>query len=143
MKLTKEELGVLTYAREVLAKHLHQCRKLKINPNPGSFVLSTKGKIYHGIALDTGIRTVHGEENAIGTMCTEESEKSRIKVILIISGTDEISMPCGICRCVIYSYKTKKTSILCANLSLSKVKKFTISELYPYPYIEPELSPPK
>jgi len=95
--------------------------------------LSGKNKIYHGVPFGVA-RWIHGEENAIGTLVTEEGTKSKFKIILIVGSPKEIIMPCGMCREAINRYGTKNATILCANLSLSKIKKFTISELYPHPY---------
>jgi len=67
-------------------------------------------------------------------MVTEEGINSKFKIILIIGGPEEIILPCGICREAISRYGTEDVTILCADLSLSKIKKFTLPELYPYPY---------
>ena len=34
----------------------------------------------------------------------------------------------------IYRHCTERTSVLCGNLSLTDVRRFTISELYPHPW---------
>lgn len=34
----------------------------------------------------------------------------------------------------IYRHSTERTSVLCGNLSLTDVRRFTISELYPHPW---------
>ena len=63
-------------------------------------------------------------------MVTKEGIEGRIKIILIVGG--DVTLPCGMCRVGIFRYGNEETSILCGNLSLSKVKKFSIEELYPY-----------
>jgi cytidine deaminase len=102
-------------------------------PNPGSFVLSDKNNYYHGIAYDTA-RCIHGEENAIGNMLTEEGMYARIRAILVVGPSDEICMPCGMCRVAIHRYKTENTVVLCSNLDFSKIERYAISDLYPRPY---------
>ena len=99
----------------------------------GSYVQSTTDSIYHGVPFEH-IRCIHGEENAIGTMITEEGKEAKVKIILVVGSPDEIIMPCGICREAIRRYGVKDVTILCSNLSLSKIEKFTIQELYPHPY---------
>ncbi|MCK5347013.1 MAG: hypothetical protein KAR20_26570, partial [Candidatus Heimdallarchaeota archaeon] len=104
-------------------------------PNPGTFILSKRNNYYHGIAFDTA-RCIHGEENAIGTMLTEEGMDAKIKIILVIGPDEKICLPCGSCRMAIHKYSDNDVIILCSNLSLAKVEKHTISELYPNPYVE-------
>ncbi len=120
-KLSEEE-------KEFLGK----IKKSDRHKRGGSFVLSERGNIYHGIPFEAGV-CVHGEENAIGTMLTEEGEDARFKMILIVGSENEIIMPCGRCRVAIKRYGTKDVSILCADKSLRKIEKFSIDELYPHP----------
>jgi len=61
------------------------------------FIYFTNDNIYHGVPFEV-VRTIHGEENAIGTMITEEGKYSRVKIILIVGSPKEIIMPCGTCR---------------------------------------------
>lgn len=109
------------------------CKEEGIEPGAGSYVLSEKNNIYHGVPFEVA-RWTHGEENAIGTMLTEEGENSRFRIILVVGSPREMIMPCGMCREAIKPYGIGNTTILCADLGLSKVRKFTIDELYPYPY---------
>ncbi|MFQ5883521.1 MAG: hypothetical protein ACE5IO_00305 [Thermoplasmata archaeon] len=96
-------------------------------------MLSEAGNIYHGVPFGVA-RRIHGEENAIGSMVSEEGVDARIRMILIVGGSDEVCLPCGMCRIAIYRYRSENTAILGSNLSLSKVERFTISELYPHPW---------
>ena len=77
----------------------------------GSYVLSTTDNIYHGVPLEH-IRWVHGEENAIGTMITEEGKEAKLKIILVVGSPNDIIMPCGICREAIKRYGVKNASVL-------------------------------
>jgi cytidine deaminase len=134
-KLTKEEKEFIEHAKPLLKKFLAMCKKEGIEVGAGSYVLSEKNKIYHGVPFETA-RCIHGEENAIGTMVTEEGIKSKFRIILIVGSSKEIIMPCGMCREAINRYGTKNVTILCTNLSLSEIEKFTLPELYPHPYNE-------
>jgi cytidine deaminase len=98
----------------------------------GSFVLSTENKIYHGVPFDVAV-CIHGEENAIGTMITEESRKAKFTIILIVGSPKETIMPCGRCRVAIKRYGTNDVTVLCSTKHLTKIEKYTISELYPIP----------
>jgi cytidine deaminase len=98
----------------------------------GSFILSTKNKIYHGVPFDAAV-SIHGEENAIGAMVTEEGKKAKFTMILIIGSPKETIMPCGRCKVTIKRYGTSNVTVLCSTKSLTKTEKYTISELYPIP----------
>jgi len=132
-KMTKKEKEFVERVKPMLKKFLQLCKKEGIEPGAGSYVLSEKNNVYHGVPFGVA-RWIHGEENAIGTMVTEEGINSKFRIIVIVGSPKEMIMPCGMCREAISRYGTKNATVLCANLSLSKIKKFTISELYPHPY---------
>lgn len=134
-ELTQEETEFIERIRPRVKEFLETRSERDIDIGVGAFILSEKGGVYHGVPF-IGPRVVHAEENAIGSMVTEEGVVARIRMITIVGGGESICMPCGMCRVAIYRYSIEKTAILPANLSLSKVEKFTISELYPYPYKE-------
>jgi len=52
---------------------------------------------------------------------------------LIVGSPKEIIMPCGRCRVAIKRHGIDNVSVLCSNKSLTKIEKYTIDELYPYP----------
>lgn len=131
--LTVEEKAFVESVKPRVEEFLRTRTERDIDIGVGSILLSENGNIYHGVPFIVA-RTVHGEENAIGSMVTEEGIDARIKMILIVGGADDICMPCGMCRVAIYRHSTESTSVLCGNLSLSDVRKFTISELYPHPW---------
>jgi cytidine deaminase len=82
-ELTKEE-----------NKFIERVKKRKFRKG-GSFVLSEKDNIYHGIPFEVGSKCIHGEENALGAMVTEEGIGTKLKIILVIGSTEDIVMPCG------------------------------------------------
>lgn len=132
-ELTIEENEFIERVKPLLKKFLKMCKGEGIEPGAGSYVLSVKNNIYHGVPFDVA-RCIHGEENAIGSLATEEGKNSKFKIILIVGSPREIIMPCGMCREAINRYGDRNATVLCANLSLSKIKRFTIPELYPHPY---------
>jgi len=133
VNLTREEREFIERVKPLLEKFLELCEREGIEPGAGSFVLSERAHIYHGVPF-CAARWIHGEENAIGNMVTNEGENSRFKIILIVGSSQDIIMPCGICREAIKRYGVPDVVVLCANLSLTKIEKFRISDLYPYPY---------
>jgi len=132
-KLTTKEKAFIEQVKPLLKKFLKLCKKEGIKPGAGTYVLSEKNNIYHGVPFEVA-RWIHGEENAIGTMVTEEGINSKFKIILIVGSPNDVIMPCGMCREAINRYGVGDAAVLCGNLFLTKIKKFTISELYPYPY---------
>ena len=123
-KLTKEE-----------KEFIESIKKSGKNKKGGAFVLSIKENIYHGVPFETAVN-IHGEENAIGALITEEGKKSKFKIILVVGAPREIIMPCGRCRIAIKRYGIKNVAILCSNKSLTKIEKYKLSEIYPHPCAE-------
>ncbi len=138
-RLTKDEQRLIDFARKTLDKHIVIFPD-DGTPNPGAFVISDKGNIYHGVAFDgisAGMLSVHAEIVAIATMCTEEGLNAKVKTLLIMGGSDDRpNIPCGSCRHAIYVTGCEDPVILGANLSLTKIKKYKLSELYPLAYDE-------
>ncbi len=137
VELTEDEQRLVEYAKKTLEKHV------VVFPsdgerNPGAFVISDKGNIYHGVAfggISDGEQCVHAEVVAIATMCTEEGLKAKVKTLLIMSGSDDrANIPCGACRHAIYITGYEDPVILGGNFSLTKITKQRLSELYPQAY---------
>ncbi|MHA2434173.1 MAG: cytidine deaminase family protein [Candidatus Thorarchaeota archaeon] len=129
--LTEEEKEFIERVKPLVKKFLETSREV------GSYVLSENGNIYHGVPFEH-IRCIHGEENAIGTMLTEEGKTAKFKLILIVGSPTETIMPCGICREAMRRYGVENVSVLCSNQEFTKIEKFRVSEIYPYPYEESE-----
>jgi cytidine deaminase len=132
-ELTEEENALLERLKPLVKEFLETRTEVDIDNGVGSYVVSQKGNLYHGVPFGAA-RWIHGEENAIGNMITKEGVDARIKTIVIVGGGNEACMPCGMCRIAIYRYGTEQIAILAANLEFSAVKKFSISELYPHPW---------
>ena len=126
MKFSLNEQKVIDYAREELEKKIWRF-KSDNTFNPGCFILSNKGNIYHGIAFDDigdKLKPVHAEVVAIATMFTEESPNSKIKVLLIIAGKDNgPNYPCRSCLDYIKEFSSPKTIVFDSNLYLTKFQK--------------------
>ncbi len=132
-ELAVEEIEFVEQTKPKVKEFLETRTERDIDIGVGAFIKSEKGDVYHGVPFP-GARMIHAEENAIGSMVTAEGVDARIRMITIVGGGENICMPCGMCRVAIYRYSTENTAILPANLTLSEVEKFTITELYPYPY---------
>jgi len=126
MKFNTDEQRVINYAKEELKKKIWYF-KSDNTYNPGCFILSKNGNIYHGIAFDDigdKLKPVHAEVVTLATMFTEEGPNSKIKVLLIIAGSDDRpNYPCDSCMAYIKEFSTPKTIIIGSNLSLAKFQK--------------------
>jgi cytidine deaminase len=113
-ELNEDEKEFVDSVRDVVTEFLETRTKEDIDNGIGSFVLAESGSVYHGVPVGAA-RWTHGEENAIGNMVTQEGVTSKVKMI--------------------YKFGSEDTSILAGNQKLTKVEKYTISELYPHPYM--------
>ena len=136
MQFTEDEQKVIDYAKQDLKQKIWKF-KSDNTYNPGCFVMSTSGKIYHGIAFDDindWLHPVHAEVVALATMFTEEGPDSKIKVLLIMSGGDDgPNHPCGSCRDYIKVFGDPKLSIIGSNLSMTEFQKWKIEQILPDP----------
>ena len=73
--LTKDEKEFIEIIKPKVKKFLKTRTKKDLDWGVGSFILSEKGNIYHGVPFPTA-REIHGEENAIGSMVTDEGLNS-------------------------------------------------------------------
>lgn len=146
---SSDEKKLIGYAR---SKVLQYC---KLRKSKGfydlfySFVLSDSGKIYGGVASESKQPQAGfcAERHAIANMLLAETEKAKIVSILVAGPvpkkSKESATPCGICRIRIHEFSTSKTSVLCSDFIrkekgwfvFPKVDKYTITELYPHPYL--------
>jgi len=150
VKLLPDEERLIEYAR---CKVLEYCRKRRdrgLYDVIMAFILSDRGNIYEGIPLELpcGIGFC-AERHAIANMVLNETEKARIKVLLVAGpvprSQDKPLTPCGACRLAISEFGTKETTILCSEFIrkdddweiFPKIWKFKLSDLYPHPWKDP------
>ncbi len=58
--------------------------------------------------------------------------KDRIKALVVVAPTEEITPPCGACRQVMLDLLTLNTPVICTNHK--EIKIFTVSELMPFAF---------
>lgn len=58
--------------------------------------------------------------------------KDRIKALVVVAPTEEITPPCGACRQVMLDLLTLNTPVICTNHRAIKI--FTVSELMPFAF---------
>lgn len=82
-ELNEDEKRFVDSVRDVVTEFLETRTEEDIDNGVGAFVLSESGSVYHGVPVGAA-RWTHGEENAIGSMVTQEGVTSRVKMILIL-----------------------------------------------------------
>ena len=147
VKLTKDEKKLVAFAKKKFPEVLKKRRKKGFNDTYYACLISDSGKIYEGLPFEPKIvtGTICCERVAIANMCFNETEKARIKSILIIGpvGKGGLLSPCGLCRQVIYEYSDGKATVLSAwdkwdnkftdfDSVFKKLKKWIIKELLPF-----------
>jgi len=147
---TADEKKLIKYAKKRYVQLRKLWRSKGLHDNYYACILSNSGKIYEGVPFVTELGSSHVccERVAIANMYTNETEKAKLKVVLVIGpiGKGGLLTPCGLCRHVINKFSDKKAIVLCAgeyfthiqniDFLFKKIKKYTIKKLYPYPYNE-------
>lgn len=114
-----------------------QARKNAISPTNyfvGAALLTTSGKIYTGCNLGSAdaLFNICAERVAILKMLSEEKES--IEKIVVVGGKENLvkTLPCGICRQLIYSLG-EEIEIICAYYEKNELKydTYKIKELLP------------
>ena len=146
--LTNEEKKLVEFAKRAIVKYSKKRKEKGLYDTIHAFVLSSSGKIYSGTPLESNLPPTNhcAEAHAISNMRLEETEKTKIKSILVAGPVPKISRrcatPCGRCRHLINEFGTPNTTVLCSEFIrfekewkvFPKIQKYTIKELYPFPY---------
>lgn len=98
----------------------------------GAVVKTEGGGLYSGCNFESasGSLSICAEKLAI-LKALSEGERS-LKMLLIVSSTDEYCFPCGSCRQIIFDISPECELFL---VSSKGIKKFMPSELLPYPFV--------
>jgi len=147
---TSDEKKLIEHARQRVLEICKRRKSRNLYDTIVAFVLSYSGNIYEGIPLElpSGIGFC-AERHAIANMILEETEKARIKILLLAWPVSESQIkpitPCGACRMAISEFGTNETTILCSEFVrkvdgweiFPKIWKFKIEDLYPHPWEDP------
>ncbi len=149
MEFTSYEKKLIEHAKKEFPKFLEKRREKGLYDAYYSCVISDSGNIYEGTTFlsSIGAATICAERVAIANMVFHETEKARIKSLLVLGplGKGGNLTPCGLCRTVIHEYSDGKATVLCAGAYFEntqkdfaflfrKIRKFKIKELYPSPW---------
>ncbi len=150
MNFNKDELKLIEFAKDKIKKYGQMRKNNWLYDIIFAFVLSENNDIYEWIPLElpSGIGFC-AERHAIANMVLKETEKVKIKAVLIAGPVPENNdklyyTPCGACRLAIYEFWGKDTIILSMNYIRTDtwwnrwtIWKFKLQELYPYPWSNP------
>ena len=146
VEFTDEEKKLIEHAKVAFPKQIALRHSNELFETIYSCIISDSGKIYEGIPFESKIANaaICCERLAIANMRLNETEKARVKAVLVMGpvGKGGLLTPCGVCRSVIHEYSDGKATVLCAGKYLERsqenfdllfedIKKYTIEELYP------------
>jgi cytidine deaminase len=144
INLTSEEITLVEHAKEAVVKY-NTMRHAKgdIDTLYG-FVISDSGAIYVGACFEPQ-PTICGERHAIANMVLQESNKAKIKSVVVADPVPDKqehgTPPCGTCRQIIWLQGRPETTVILLQYIQGKegytfpqVEKYTMAELYPHPY---------
>lgn len=110
-------------------------------------LISESGNVYDGASFEPNIphAGICGERHAIANLVMNEAYNSKIESIVVAdpvpSTQEKATTPCGTCRHLIWQFGRPDTSIILLQYvrgknewTFPKIEKFTIKDLYPYPY---------
>ncbi len=146
-----EENKLINFAKKAFPKFIMNRRKKGVLDTIYACIISDSGKIYEGKPFEPKncSGTICCERVAIADMAFKETEKARVKAVLVMGpvGKGGHLTPCGLCRDVIHEYSDGKATVLCAgsyferkdanfDFLFKNIEKYTIKELYPHPWSE-------
>ena len=119
VKLTLDERKLVEYARGRVLEICESRKGKGLYDVTVAFVLSDGGNVYEGIPLELPSGTGFcAERHAIANMVLNETEKAKIKILLVAGPVPEPQTkpitPCGACRTAINEFGTEETTILCS-----------------------------
>lgn len=100
----------------------------------GACILSASGKMFCGCNIENASypATLCAERTAVGNLIAGGEKPNDIVAVAIISDSNDICMPCGICRQFLSEFNPDM-DIICANSS-GDYKLFKLSDLLPHTF---------
>ncbi|MQS44320.1 cytidine deaminase [Lactobacillus salsicarnum] len=104
----------------------------------GATIVTTGGAIYSGVNIENASYglTNCAERTAIFKAVSEGHRK--IKAIIIVNGTSEMSKPCGACRQVMSEFMDADGQVFLANKD-NDYKEFTFDQILPLAFSEKDM----
>lgn len=97
----------------------------------GAAILTDAGKLYTGCNIENSSYGLSICAERVAAAKAASDGARAFKAVAIAGGRDRIAYPCGACRQFLSEFCGPQTRVVCANLSLSKIERFTLGELLP------------
>lgn len=125
-----------SFDKKVLAKVLGNSYSPFSKFKVASCVESQAGNFYYGCNVENSTigATICAERTAIVKMISEEGPKAQIKKVYVLSETEEVITPCGICRQNIFEFIEVGGDIEVTSFS----KDFKAEKTYKLSFLFPE-----
>ena len=150
MKLTEDEKKLIEFKIFFFAEYSKMLKTENLYDIILAFILSENDKMRVGISLElpSGVGFC-AERHAIANMILKETEKAKIKVLLVAGPVpksfNKPLTPCSACRLAINEFGTERTTVICSEFirnekgweTFPKMWKFKIKDLYPLPWKGP------
>ncbi|MBC7765153.1 MAG: cytidine deaminase [Hyphomonadaceae bacterium] len=117
-----------------LMKKAMQAMRLSYAPyskfTVGVALLSSQGEVFLGANIENASfgATICAERVALS--CALMAGARQFEAIAIVANSDEIVLPCGICRQVLVEHCTPTLKVICSN-QLEAFKSYPLSDLMP------------
>ncbi len=124
------------FSKECLAKVLSNSYSPFSNFKVASCVESLSGRFYYGCNVENSTigATICAERTAIVKMVSDEGPKAKIKKVYVLSETEEVITPCGICRQSIFEFVEEGEGVDVVSFS----KDFKSEKTYKFSFLFPE-----
>jgi len=126
--------------KEELIKLLDKAYAPYSNFHVSAIIETRDGKYIPGVNVENASygATICAERNAITTAISMGYKKGDFKRIYLMVSGNKLSMPCFMCRQVMTELFDKDSEIILMNKN-NEIKKYTVSEICPYPFDESDL----
>ena len=103
--------------------------------NVAAIVVMKDGKEFNGVNVENTSygATICAERVAICNAISAGYKKHDFESIYVMNSTEELSIPCFICRQVFLEFFESSKKVICMNIN-GEEKTYLISDLCPYPF---------
>ncbi len=121
--------------KEKLVNLLNNSYSPHSNYKVAAIVVMKDGKEFNGVNVENVSygATICAERVAINSAISAGYKKHDFESIYIINSTNDISVPCFICRQVFLEFFELSKEVICININGNE-KIYKISDLCPYPF---------
>lgn len=124
---------------EILKNTIKNAYSPYYNFKVAALVVMKDGKIFKGVNVENANGTsICAERNAIASAVAEGYKKGDFDKLYVLLENGNFGTPCFACRQVILEFFDKTSEIISISIG-GEEKKYTVSELCPYPFDSEDL----